>query len=169
MSRLSWLSLLAVAVTPLAGQTSRSANAPATVTVVPVLTLTNDVGFDFGSHFSSDGTVPSSATNFASWSGTTNPGNSLSLSFLVPSALAKSGSPSVPFACGTSSAIVQGTATTSAFDPNVGLPNTGSVGGAGTFSVQLGKGSGPQACTVNLSGSATGTYTGTVTLTVTVL
>ncbi len=163
--------LMVLAVTPLVGQaSSRSADASASVTITPVLTLTKTVDLSFGSHFASDGLVPSSGP--ARWDGSSDVGSHLSASFVLPTSLARigNGDPGVPITFGNESALFGTTGTSLFFNPASGLADFGPVASSGTYFVELGIGSAAsQAASVNLTGHRPGVYQGVITLTITVL
>jgi len=163
--------LLLIAAVPLVGQaSSRSADASASVTITPVLTLTKTVDLSFGSHFALDGIVASTAP--ARWEGSSDVGSHLSASFVLPSTLARvgNGDPGVPISFGNESALFGTTGTSLFFNPNTGLADFGPVASSGTYFVELGLGSAAsQAASVNLTGHRPGTYSGVITLTITVL
>jgi hypothetical protein len=162
--------LLFIATNPLVAQTSRSADASATVVITPVLTLTKTVDLNFGSHFNSEGIVSSSAP--ARWDGTTDIGNHISASFVLPSTLARigNGDTGVPISFGTESAQAIHSATSMSFNPATGLADFGPIPAPGSFNIQLGTGSvASNRAAVDLTGHRPGTYQGIITLTVTVL
>ncbi len=164
------VALLFIAATPLVAQTSRSADASATVVITPVLTLVKSVDLSFGSHFNSEGIVASSGP--ARWDGTTDAGNHISASFTLPSTLARigNGDPGVPISFGNESAQATHSAISMAFDPNAGLADFGPIPTPGSFNIQLGMGNVPSnRAAVDLTGHRPGTYQGVITLTVTVL
>ena len=162
--------LLLIAAVPLVGQTtSRSADASATVVISPVLTLVKTVDLDFGSHFNSEGIVSNSTP--ARWEGTTDIGNHISASFVLPSTLARVGNgDAVPISFGNESALIGQGVSSAFFNPNTGVGDFGPVASPGSFFVQLGIGSSASnRAAVDLTGRRTGTYVGVVTLTIVVL
>ncbi len=171
MRHFTLLFLAAVFTVPLAAQTSRSADATATVTIPTTLTLVNVRGLDFGSHFASEGSV--SSINGADWTGTTETGNRLAFSFTtLPSSLHRAGGDGVdgPVAIsyGTSSARVTSAVPNINFNPATGLSSYTAT--SSSFELDLGAGSNPSdKVSVNLTGHSPGTYSGVITLTVTVL
>jgi hypothetical protein len=170
MRTLKLITLLAVAtVVPAAAQTV-SPTATATATVLAQLTLTKTADMTFPGSFASAGTVyPSSPAKF---DGSTDVGNSLSVSISLPSVLTRSGGATIPFSCGTTSGLFQGAGGDQPFNPNTALATTGPVNGTGAITVWV---SSPFAsvasdkCSVVLTGALKGVYTGTITTTVTVL
>lgn len=167
---ITMVALLFIAATPLVvAQASRSADASATVVITPVLTLVKTVDLDFGSHFNSEGIVASSAP--ARWEGTTDQGNHLSVSFLLPTSLQRVGNgDAVPISFGNESAQAIHSLSSSPFNPTTGVADFGPIPAPGTFSIQLGTGSAASnRAAVDLTGRRPGTYVGVVTLTVTVL
>ncbi len=101
------------------------------------------------------------------------PGTSLSISFVLPTALTSLAGGSIPFSCGA----LGGSSTwagggVGAFNPNLGV-NTGPVNSPdGSFNLLLGEDGSPTGdagnCVANLTGSAPGIYSGTITATVSV-
>src|SRR5437870_4438747 len=136
MRRIFTLAFLALAfVATLANaQTSSATSNPLALTLTPFLTCSPTRGIDFGSHTRRDGPLFTSATNWAQWDCQTDPGNSVAVSFTLPSALTNpqaTGLP-VPLTYGTSSAFISQNA--SQFSPSTGLPNDViPPGGDGTF------------------------------------
>jgi hypothetical protein len=153
-----------------------SADAAASVVIEKFLTLATSSNLAFGSHFANELTVTTAQTGtFARWAGQTDVGNSLSVSMVLPTTLARVGggglSP-VDFACGTSSGRIGNSIFDVRFDPASGLSNFGPVGGAGEFNVDLGWAQGGPAsngCTIQINGRTPGTYIGIITATVAVL
>lgn len=140
------------------------------MSISPTLSLVKTTDLDFGSHFATDGVVVQSTT--ARWDGTTDPQNLISLSFTLPTTLARvgGGDPGVPITYGATSVAVTGAATVMLFDPNTGLASYGPILSPGDFSVRMGLDpSDGDAVKANLSGHAAGSYLGTITLTITVL
>jgi hypothetical protein len=171
MQRVILLFLAAVFTAPLTAQTSRSADAAATVTIPTTLTLVNVRGLDFGSHFATEGSV--AATTGADWTGTTETGNRLSFTFTaLPTSLHRAGGDGadgpVVITYGTSSARITSAVPNINFSPATGLPSYTAT--SSTFELDLGAGSNPSdKVRVDLGGHSPGTYSGTITLTVTVL
>jgi hypothetical protein len=163
---ISWLLVAA----PLGAQLSRSADATASVSIPASLTLMNSVGLDFGTHFASEGVIIASAP--AQWFGTTDPGNNLSFSFVLPASLAKvggGGNGPVPITFGSTSAAAFTTDRPDAtFNPAAGFSGY-TVGSDGTYGLYLGATAGSGRVSVDLTGRSPGNYQGVITLTVTVL
>jgi len=167
---LAFLCGFVIAFCAVASAQSRSANETASIHLDGVLTLTGTQAIVYKTHFVTDGIVSTSGdATQAIWSWNTTPGNKLSFSFVIPSALTGTAG-SLPFACGTTSAFAQdaGGAGVAVFNPNSGLASYGPVLGS-TGNVHLGQDVGASSCTVDLSSSVHGDATGTIQLTVTVL
>jgi hypothetical protein len=164
------LALLALLASPLAAQT-QAVPASITATILASLSLSKTSDMTFPPSLASAGLVSSNLT--AIWTGATEAGNAVSVSFSLPTVLTKSGGATIPFTCGATSAALLGMGADNFFNPNTGIPSA-TQGAAGTFTVQLSKPQGNNTgaadrCEVDLTGKLKGSYTGTVTLTVVVL
>jgi hypothetical protein len=153
----------------LAGQTTTSADATATVVIAErSLSLTKTLDMDFGTHFASAGVITTSASNYARWDGQTDPGLlCLTIGFSTPTQLTRVGGDDfVPISYGTTSAALE----EGAFNPATGYDVCGASLGTGSFVVTLGLATGSESdlVSVDLTGKPAGTYAGTITLTVTV-
>jgi len=123
MSRsIAALTALALAAAPVAGQVSQSVDAMATVTIAEsFLSLVNIRGLNFGTHFSSEGTITTGEANFAQWDGSTGAGSRISIAFTgLPSHLiqmvAGTGQ-TLPITYGTASGISEVFTTSERFNP----------------------------------------------------
>ena len=170
---LAFLALVSFA-TLVNAQTSSATSNPLTLVITPFLVCSPTRGIDFGSHTRRDGTLFTSATSYASWDCDTDPGNSVRVTFTLPSAMTNPQATAlpVPLTYGTQSAFIDQNA--SSFDPSSGLANDViPVGGDGTFVIQLGKPINNLGATelvkADISTASTqggGHYSGTVLLTV---
>lgn len=154
---------------------TQSSDATASVVIAANLALTNTRGISFGTVFSSAGIVRTTNANSAEWDGDIDPGNRISLSFVLPSGLSRvggGGNGSVPFSCNTISGgfVFGGDQGDLEFNPYTGVSSY-NVGASNDFRVALGReNSVPNyGCQIDVSGRTAGTYQGTITLTVTVL
>jgi len=141
MRRIITLAFLALAfvATRANAQTSSSTSNPLALTLTPFLTCSPSRGIDYGSHTRRDGPLFTSSTNFAQWDCATDPGNSVALSFTLPSAMTnpQATSAPVPLTYGNLSAYIDQNA--SQFDPRTGLANDViPPGGNGQFVIRLG-------------------------------
>jgi hypothetical protein len=165
----------ALLAAPLAGQTSQSADASATVVIAPFLTLAKTIDMDFGTHFASEASLFTAPSNYAEWRGTTDVSNHVSISVSVPVAFNKvGGTGSVPFSCGSTSALITNDVIVQRFNPSSGIADFGPIAAPGTITVALGNPAGTPGdasylCQVSVANAQRGTYRGFITLTVTVL
>jgi hypothetical protein len=158
---------------PLTAQT-QGADATASVVIAANLTVTNTRGMDFGTVFSSAGIVRTSNANSAEWDGDIDPGNSISVTFTLPSALLRQGgggNGDVPFSCNTISGgfLFGGDGGDREFNPYLGSGPY--LVGGNDFRLALGReNSVPDyGCKLDVTGRSSGTYTGIITATVSVL
>src|SRR5690348_5552651 len=176
MRRIFSLVFLALAFVATLGnaQTSQSVSRQLSLTITPFLVCSGTRDIDFGSHTRRDGPLFTGATNYAEWQCDTDPQNSISITFTLPSAMTNpqaTGLP-VPLTFGTQSAFITQNATQ--FNPSTGLAND-VVPAPGHTVIQLGKpqalGSGSvdelvKADIANASTQGGGHYSATVTVNV---
>src|SRR5438046_2694219 len=93
------VALFALLTAPVFAQgTTQSADASASVTVAPFLTLSKTLDINYGQHFAAEGSLFTTASNYAQWRGNSDIGNRLSVTVSVTTALNKvGGTGSVPF------------------------------------------------------------------------
>ena len=128
--------LVACASATVSAQTSQSMSAPVTLTLLPFLSCVADGGISYGSVHRTDGSVSTSASNFAQWSCDADPNASLNFTFTLPGSMtnpAAAGLP-IPLSFGTTSAFVNCNGTV--FNPSIGLAND--ICPSGHVVVQLG-------------------------------
>jgi hypothetical protein len=164
--------LVAFAMTPLWAQSPQSFDWTASVTITPFLSWTVTSNLAYGAHFATEGSLRSGMSNHAELACTTDPGNSFSASFVLPSTLARvGGGGSVPITYEAESArLYDGGANELVFNPSTGT--TGFISASGILNLQLGHGlrSGSQdAVVVNLAGAPSGSYSGVITVTLSIL
>lgn len=143
----------------------------ASVTVMATLSCSVTQHFSFGSWPSSIGTVSANETNSGRLLCTTDPGNRVNVSFLLPSTLSDGLGHTVPITFGNESARLydaNGSAgVVTGFDPALGF--TGFQSNSGFITLALGE-NGPNQpaaeVAVNLTGAAAGTYTGQIVATI---
>lgn len=168
--------LLALVVTAASvsaqGTTSKSASAAIGLTLVSTLNLSKTADMSLGSHFVTDASATTGGPGgvAAAWSGNTDVGTVLKVSFAIPATLV-SGTNTIPFQCGISSGVFTGAGTPFTFNPSSAnnMPAVTATGGA--FGVTLGQSTvaavDPTNCDVTMSPApAKGVYAGTVTITV---
>jgi len=140
------------------------------LTIQPFLSCAGTKDIDFGPHRTTDGTIFTSATNYAEVTCTTDPGNSLNVSFGLPTSMINDQATSfpLPITYGTSAGYVSDNS--SQFNPASGI--AGDITNTGNITVRLGwprTASGPdELVAVNVSTAKRGTYHATVTFTVAV-
>src|SRR2546425_400121 len=137
----SFLGVALLVAAPLAGQTTRSADATATVVIASNLSVVKTTDLDFGTHFSSDGMVSNSVP--ARWDGSTDVGNHISVAFTtLPSQLTRvGGGDAVAITYGVESAQFSSALSSASFNPSTGIPDAGAIPAPGSFHIQLGLGS----------------------------
>jgi hypothetical protein len=167
------VALFCALIAPLAAQTTNS-DATVSVVIAANLTLTNTRAMNFGTVFSSAGIVRTTNLNSAEWDGDIDPGNSISVTFTLPSTLVRQGgggNGDVPFSCNTISGalLFGGDGGDREFNPYVGS-GPYAVGG-NDFRLALGReNSVPDyGCKIDVTGRSSGTYTGIITAHVAVL
>jgi|SRR5437588_9617980 len=172
MRRIITLAIAALALfaMPVLAQTSQSVSAPVTLTLLPFLSCVNDGGIAFGSVHRTDGSVSTSASNFAQFSCDADPNASLNFTFSLPAALTNpsaSGLP-VPLSYGATSAFVNCNGTV--FNPASGLANDICPGGHVVIQLGVPKGNGASdLVTANVSNGSPlggGHYSATIILNV---
>jgi len=140
-------------------------------------TFVNTRGLDFGTHFSSEGTITTGPANFAQWDGSTGAGTRIRIAFTgLPSHLinmvAGTGQ-MLPITFGNTSGLSVVASLAESFNPFIEFVPVVPVGPDGQFQVFLGAPSGvgglPELVSVDLTGAPAGTYQATITLTVAVL
>src|SRR2546429_5059735 len=149
----AFLAVLALCVAPLAAQSnsSKSATATASLHVDGLLSLATTSNLQYGTFFSNAGLVSSaSVPTQATWTGSVSAGANLSVSIALPTSLSDGAGHTLTFACGASSAFIQGDASgTQTFNPNTGLSSYAiAPTSTGAFSVHLGQDA--PGCTVDV-------------------
>src|SRR3989442_12010408 len=82
---LSLLALFVCITTTVWAQTSSSASRQMALVVTPFLSCTGVKDIDFGTHTRAQGPLFTSATNYGEWDCDTDPGNSVNITFTLPS------------------------------------------------------------------------------------
>jgi hypothetical protein len=143
----------------------------ATVTVMATLSCAVTQHFTFGSWPSSAGSVSGNETNTGRLRCTTDPGNSVQVSFTLPASLSDGLGHAVPINFGNESARAYD-ADGSAGLPRVFNPALGTTAfpvSSGVLTLTVGE-NGPNSpaaeVSVNLTGAAAGTYTGVIVATI---
>jgi hypothetical protein len=135
--------LVACASATVSAQTSQNVSAQVTLTLAPFLSCVNDGGISYGTVNRTQGTVSTSASNFAQWTCDSDPNASLNFTFTLPAAMtnpAAQGLP-IPLSFGTTSAFVNCNGNT--FNPASGLANDICPGGHVVIQLGVPKGNGP--------------------------
>jgi len=173
MSRkiLTLLALLVGITTSAWAQASQAFQWNASVVITPSLNCTVTQHLTFGSHFSTEGAVRSTGSNYAELMCTTDPGNHVSASLVLPSTLTRAGGGgSVPITYEARSLRLADNASSEQnVNPSTGTPSF--LSGTGIIAVSLGRdfGGGDQSVVVNLTGAPAGSYSGVITITLSVL
>ena len=170
LKKLLSLLVLSVIATSAWAQTSQSASRSLSLTIVPFLTVTGTRDISFGTARRIDGPLFSSATNYAEWTVDTDPGNSVSISFTLPTQMINGAATSFPVALtyGAASAYIDQNA--SQFSPATGLGNDIVPNGHAVLRLgfpQHGTGT-DELVKADISNAKSGSYTAVVTATVSV-
>jgi len=162
---------LALFAMPVLAQTSQSVSAQMTLTLAPFLSCVNDGGITYGTVNRTQGSVSTSASNFAQWTCDADPNASLNFTFTLPASMtnpAATGLP-VPLSFGSTSAFVNCNGTV--FNPSLGLANDICPGGHVVIQLGVPKGNGASdVVTANVSNGSPiggGHYSSVVILNVT--
>ncbi len=117
------LALVVAFATPMWAQTSSTTSNPMALVITPFLPCSPTRGIDFGTHTRNQGPLFTSATDYAEWACDTDPGNSLNITFTLPSAMTnpQATSLSVPLTYGATAGFIDQNA--SQFNPATGLSN----------------------------------------------
>lgn len=164
------LALLVGVSTGAWAQTTQSVSRAMALTITPFLNCVGTKDIDYGPHRVSDGTIFTSATNYAEVQCTTDRDNSLNITFGLPSVMtnaAATGFP-IPITYGNLSAFASDNSTQ--FDPAVGLGSD--ITPSGSVGIRLGwprQGIGPsELVAVNVTTAKRGTYAAVVVFNVSV-
>lgn len=170
--RITTLLALLVGITTSAwAQSPQSFQWNASISITPFLSCTVTQHLAFGSHFASEGSIRSTGSNYAELMCTTDPGNALSASLVLPSTLTRAGGGgSVPITYEARSLrLADNAGSEQNVNPSTGTPSF--ISGSGIIAVSLGRdfGGGDQSVAINLTGSPAGSYSGVITITLSVL
>jgi hypothetical protein len=105
------------------GQTSSSTSNPIALVITPFLSCSPSRGIDFGSHQRREGAVFTDGSNYAEWQCDTDAGNSVNVTFTLPTQLTNPQATGFPVALtyGAASGFIDQNA--SQFNPSTGLAN----------------------------------------------
>ncbi len=123
LKKLFSLLVLSVIATSAWAQTSSHTTRQLSLTIVPFLSCTGTRDIDYGTVRRIDGPQFTSATNYAEWTCDTDPGNSINISFTLPTQLSNPQATAlpVPLTYGALAGFIDQNA--SQFNPSTGITN----------------------------------------------